>query len=118
MLHELSGDKTLERFRIEYEKLNKALKTSHETEKRLIKRCKELNSDISANMSRVQVAIKLSQEDALAITQIQQDVKRTWKAVDESREKEEELKKRGTELKQEFAELTRRIENDETTPVA
>jgi hypothetical protein len=45
---------------MEYEKLHKALKTSHETEKRLIKRCKELNSEISSNMSKVQVALKLS----------------------------------------------------------
>ena len=43
MLQELVGDKSLERFRSEYEKLHQALKKSHESEKRLIKKCRELN---------------------------------------------------------------------------
>lgn len=117
VLQELAGDKTLERFRFEYEKLHKTLRTSHETEKRLIKRCKEINSDIAANVVKVQVALKLSQDDTHAMTQIKQDVDRTWKLVDQTREKEEELKKRRTELKQEVADLTRRIETDDTAPV-
>ena len=43
VLAELVGDKSLERFRQEYEKLHRALKKSHESEKRLIKKCRELN---------------------------------------------------------------------------
>jgi len=35
VLTELVGDKSLERFRQEYEKLHRALKKSHESEKRL-----------------------------------------------------------------------------------
>lgn len=42
----MQGDETLDRFRQEYEKLHRALKRSHEIEKRLIKRCRDLNSDI------------------------------------------------------------------------
>lgn len=38
VLTELVGDKSLDRFRVEYEKLHRALKKSHESEKRLIKR--------------------------------------------------------------------------------
>ena len=36
VLTELVGDKSLERFRQEYEKLHRALKKSHESEKRLV----------------------------------------------------------------------------------
>ena len=43
VLQELVGDQSLERFRAEYDKLHKALKKSHESEKRLIKKCRELN---------------------------------------------------------------------------
>ena len=43
VLQELVGDKSLERFRQEYDKLHRALKKSHESEKRLIKKCRELN---------------------------------------------------------------------------
>ena len=46
MLGELVGDQSLERFRQEYEKLHRALKKSHESEKRLIKKCKELNAEV------------------------------------------------------------------------
>jgi hypothetical protein len=34
----LVGDQSMERFRNEYEKLHRALKTSYESEKRLVKR--------------------------------------------------------------------------------
>ena len=50
VLEELAGDASLEEFRIEYEKLHGALKRSHETEKRLIKKCRELNSEIVQNV--------------------------------------------------------------------
>jgi deoxyhypusine synthase len=36
--------KDLEKFKLEYTKINKALKTSYEGEKKLIKKCKELIS--------------------------------------------------------------------------
>ena len=51
------------RFRIEYEKLHKALKKSHESEKRLMSKCRELNAEIVSNSSKVAQALKLSQDD-------------------------------------------------------
>jgi hypothetical protein len=36
VLSELMGDQSLEKFRLEYEKLHRALKKSHEQEKRLV----------------------------------------------------------------------------------
>ena len=42
----------LERFRVEYEKLHRALKKSHESEKRLIKKCRELNTEIVSNAAK------------------------------------------------------------------
>ena len=57
------GDKSLERFRAEYEKLHKALKKSYEGEKRLTQKCRELNAEIVANAAKVSTALKLSQED-------------------------------------------------------
>lgn len=47
------GDKSLERFRSEYEKLHRALKKSHESEKRLIKKCRELNQVRARQRQRV-----------------------------------------------------------------
>ncbi len=66
------GDKSLERFRIEYEKLHRALKKSHESEKRLMHKCRELNSEIVANSAKVSTALKLSQEDKSTISSLKQ----------------------------------------------
>lgn len=66
------GDKSLERFRTEYEKLHRALKKSHDSEKRLMHKCRELNSDIVANAAKVATALKLSQEDRATISSLKQ----------------------------------------------
>lgn len=49
VLAELMGDQGLETFRLEYEKLHRALKKSHEQEKRLVKKCRELSTEILNN---------------------------------------------------------------------
>lgn len=66
------GDKSLERFRVEYEKLHRALKKSHESEKRLMHKCRELNAEIVANAAKVSTALKLSQEDKSTISSLKQ----------------------------------------------
>ncbi len=60
VLKDLVGDQSMERFRNEYEKLHRALKTSYESEKRLVRRCRELNDTILQNAARVKAAIKLT----------------------------------------------------------
>lgn len=40
VLQELMGDKSLEKFRLEYEKLHQALRQSHESEKKLVMKCR------------------------------------------------------------------------------
>lgn len=62
--------RSLEKFRIEYEKLHKALKKSHESEKRLMSKCRELNADIVSNAAKMQTALKLSQEDQATIASL------------------------------------------------
>ena len=53
MLEELVGDQSLAKFKDEYEKLHRALRKSHDNEKRLIKKCRELNSEIVSNAAKV-----------------------------------------------------------------
>ena len=73
------GDKSLEKFRVEYEKLHRALKKSHESEKRLMQKCRELNAEIVANASKVQTALKLSQEDQTTIASLKKVTIRWFK---------------------------------------
>jgi methylphosphotriester-DNA--protein-cysteine methyltransferase len=123
VLTELVGDKSLEKFRIEYEKLHRALKKSHESEKRLVKRCRELNAEIIANAAKVQTAIKLSQEDQKTITSLRkvygvviniahqsQEIEKAWKLVDASHDKEQQASTTIKKLKEEIINLTRLVE--------
>ena len=70
VLQELMGDRSLEKFRVEYEKIHRALKKSHESEKRLMQKCRELNAEIVANSAKVATALKLSQEDQATIASL------------------------------------------------
>ncbi|XP_024519422.1 cilia- and flagella-associated protein 58-like [Selaginella moellendorffii] len=110
VLQELQADKSLDRFRIEYEKLHRALKKSHESEKRLIKKCRELNTEILANASKVQNALKLNEEDQNTILALKKEIDKAWKMVDASQEKEAKAKDNILQLKTEIANLSQIIE--------
>jgi len=110
ILQELVGDKSLEHFRQEYEKLHKALKKSHDSEKHLIKKCRELNAEIVSNAVKVQTALKLSQEDQATITSLKKEIERAWKMVETSHEKEQRAKDTIQSLKTEIGKLGRLVE--------
>jgi len=110
VLQELVGDKSLERFRVEYDKLHRALKKSHESEKRLIKKCRELNQEIVANAAKVQTALKLSQEDQNTISSLKREIEKAWKMVDAAHDKEGRAKETIQQLKHEIQNLSRLVE--------
>lgn len=110
VLQEMQGDETLERFRQEYEKLFRALKRSQEIEKRLIKRCRELNKDIQTNAKNVQDVLKMAQEDSETIKTLKSDVEKAWQMVDAAKEKEERSKQTIHNLKQEVGQLGKIVE--------
>lgn len=60
VIAQLTQEPSLERFKSEYEKLYRAMKTSHENENKLLKKCRELNTDIIANAAKVNGAIKMT----------------------------------------------------------
>ncbi|KAL3864842.1 hypothetical protein ACJMK2_006492 [Sinanodonta woodiana] len=110
VLQELLGDKSLEKFRSEYEKLHKALKKSHESEKRLMQKCRELNAEIVANSAKVTSALKLSQEDQTTIASLKKEIENAWKMVDAAHDKEAKARETISALKQEIANLSRLVE--------
>jgi chromosome segregation ATPase len=110
VLSELMGDQSLEKFRLEYEKLHRALKKSHDQEKRLVKKCRELNSEIVNNQAKIKTALRLSQEDQKTITHLQKEMEKTWKLVSQSQEKEARAKDTIQHLKEEMANLSKLVE--------
>lgn len=110
VLAELVADKSLEHFRGEYEKLHRAVKKSHESEKRLIKKCRELNGEIQQNAVRVQTALRLSQEDQTTISTLKQEIERAWAMVEASYDKEAKAKQTIFTLKTEINNLSKLVE--------
>ena len=110
VLNELAGDKGLEKFKGEYEKLYRAVKKSHENEKRLARKCRELSSEIVANTAKIQTAVKLSEEDQGTISGLKKEIQKAWKIVDASHEKEARAKETIQQLKVEVSNLNKMIE--------
>ena len=73
-------------------------------------RCRELNAEIVANASKVQTALKLSQEDQNTIASLKREIEKAWKMVDASHEKEARAKETIQQLKTEIANLSRLVE--------
>lgn len=110
VLAELVGDKNLDRYRVEYEKIHRALKKSHESEKRLIKKVRDLNAEIVRNAQKVQSAIRLSSEDSNTISQLRKQIEHNWKIVEASNEKEVRSRELVANLKKEIEGLSRLVE--------
>ncbi|KAM3835804.1 cilia- and flagella-associated protein 58 [Vipera latastei] len=110
VISELTGDQSLEKFRVEYEKLHAVLKKSYENEKRLMAKCRELNAEIVVNSAKVATALKLSQDDQTTITSLKREIEKAWKMVDAAYEKEQKAKETIMSLKEEIVNLTKLVE--------
>ena len=118
VLESMVGEKSMLRFQNEYEKLYRALKTSYESEKRLVKRCKELNETIVGNATRVKAALRLTQEDSSTISLLKKEVDRAWKLVETAKDKEDRARKIIQDLKGEIAHLTKIVEGGTSLSVS
>ena len=110
VLDSMVGEKSMARFQNEYEKLYRALKTSYESEKRLVKRCKELNETIVGNATRVKAALRLTTEDSSTISLLKKEVEKAWKLVETAKDKEDRARKIIQDLKGEISHLTKIVE--------
>lgn len=111
-LKELSGPKAqvVEPFRVEYEKLYKALMRSHESEKRLTKKIRDLNNEIGTSGHSVQTAMKNAAEDQQTIANLRREIETQQKQVEQSLEKERQAKEAIAKLKGEIGDLQQRID--------
>lgn len=53
-----------------------------------MQRCRELNAEIVANTTKVQTALKLSQDDQTTISSLKKEIEKAWKMVDAAHQKE------------------------------
>ncbi len=81
------------------------MKTSHENENKLLKKCRELNADIIANAAKVNGAIKMTQEDSNTIQFLKGELEKTYKVLEISKEREDKNKQKVDNLYQEVKHL-------------
>ncbi|XP_068187756.1 cilia- and flagella-associated protein 58 [Antennarius striatus] len=105
VLNELDGDQSLDKVRVQYERLVHALKKSRENERRLMSKCRELNAEIVSTSTKVAAALKLSQEDETTIASLKRELDKAWKMVDTAHDKEKKDKETMRNLKEEVADL-------------
>ncbi|KAG7516460.1 hypothetical protein JOB18_031669 [Solea senegalensis] len=107
VLSELAGDQSMDKIRVEYEKLIHALQKSRENERRLMSKCRELNAEIVSTSTKVAAALKLSQEDETTIASLKRELDKAWKMVDVAHDKEKKDRDTIKSLKEEVANLTK-----------
>ena len=83
---------------------------SHENQRRLISKCRELNSDIAGSASKVQTALKMTSDDAQTINYLKTELEKTYKILELSREREEKSKQKIENLHSEIRHLNTLIE--------
>ena len=116
VMEELQGDSNLDRFRDEYEKLHRALSKSQNNERKLVKKCRELNDEIVGNAAKVATALKLSEEDQGTIASLKKEIEKAWKMVDASHKKEAMARDNINKLKIEIEELNAAAEEGMSSP--
>ena len=111
IVSELVKDRSLDRFRKEYEMLHEALVNSHEQNKILIEKCQSLNQDIVANANKISSVLTLSQNDQRTIASLRREFERAWFLVQSSQERESHSEEVIFNLNQEIMNLKFLIES-------
>lgn len=110
VVSELVSDKSLDRFRQEYEKLHAALVNSHEQNKILVDKCKQLNNDILSNANKISSVLNLSQNDQRTISGLRHEFEKAWKMVEITQDKEAKSRDVIEALKTEVHNLSKHVE--------
>lgn len=82
------------RFKHEYDRLYRALRRSHDNERILYNKITELSRDMANQTAKLRLALKMSQEDAQAISYLKQELEKTFKVLELSKEREERAKQK------------------------
>jgi chromosome segregation ATPase len=110
VLMELESDDVLETFRREYDSLHNSFTKCHEGEKRLIKKCTDLASEINSCILKVRSAEELSQGDQATIEQLKKEIVKAKNKIAQSKETEVTLKEKIKQLKVDIKELDKQVD--------
>lgn len=101
----LDAEESMRHYRLEYERMYRSLKRSHESEKRLVDACQELTQELLSNAAKMQAAMKLSQGDHSTIEALKKEIEKAWRAVDSANDKDLRARETIATLQQEIEAL-------------
>ena len=113
VVSEILGDRSLDTFRAEYERLHAAFVQSHTNNSALLERCRALNDEITTNSSKIQEALRFSQQDQRTITHLRREVDRAWKSVEALQDRETKSQDIISALKTELTSLAELVQSRE-----
>ncbi len=108
-LNELKGQEVLKRFRLEYEKLHRALKMGHESEMSMCRKTKAFLQDISIDHEKLSRAKQDEHLMLVAKQRLTQEITDSWNLVKESHTKELEKKQVVAESKIRIEQLKNQL---------
>ena len=94
VIAEMSGDQSIQRFRDQFQKLYDNLRKSHENERAILQKCKELKNNISLGFAQIKNAEGLTRGDAQSIQTLAVELERAKTAINIFQTKEEKSKAR------------------------
>ncbi|EKF32842.1 hypothetical protein MOQ_003302 [Trypanosoma cruzi marinkellei] len=118
VLRELAMEPQLEAFKDEYEKIHRLLRKSNDGEKRLLAKIKELQMDLEVHGTKVEAALKLSQEDEEVIATLRKEIEKAWSLADSAHAREKEGREHIQQLRKQVAELDALVEKSTRNTVS
>lgn len=88
----MTGDQSIERFRKQFQKLYETLKKSHENERILLQKSKELRNHINKSAGMIRTAITLNQNDATRINILLSELENSKNLIAQMKEKKDKSK--------------------------
>jgi len=77
------------------------------SEKQLVRKCEDLNAAVAENATKVQTALRVSEDDQATINGLKTEIEQAWKLVDATKEKEARMAVTVSELQSEISDLER-----------
>ena len=115
-LEEIVGVPNLKRFKEDYQKIYKTLKTSYESERKLIAKAKGFIADIWDNAQNVKSALRMANNEADKIEELKRRVEEESTKVAAKREEEEDKRASIASLQFEIAALNKKASEAHELP--
>jgi len=105
IIRNLSSDPAMAEFRKNYERMYKALKTSHDREKELLQGCESLTSHINENAGKIKEVLTIAQEDSQTITKLKTELNEAKSVLKLLKERDKESQTKIESLSKVLASL-------------